>query len=128
VAETKPIPQEIGGNSPSSAGLFGRDELSPTIAQLFESHRPLIDVCVEGLTVWLSSPRGTPLQKCIRIDYDSKDESVSFFPNALLVLGYLAPSFEVPGYTMRLEHDFLHSSVSLWIEPSNANPVSNVTS
>src|SRR5689334_7418963 len=122
------MPQKPRGNLPRSAGFSGRNELSPAVAHLFKSHSPLIDIHGEGLTIWLSSPRGAPLQKCLRIDYDSKDESVSLFPNALLVLGYLAPSFEVPGYIMRLEHDFLHSSVSLWIEPCEPNAVANVIS
>lgn len=87
---------------------------------------PLMGITFQGLTIWLNDNGLAPGKKFLWINYNSNDEKTSGFPEALLALGYLAPSFKLPGYLMRLDHDVQNSCVSLWIEPRDSNAVSGI--
>lgn len=90
------------------------------------SYRVQVDVPTEGLAIWVEPVRGAPFKKCLRVDYDLKDHALGGLADALIILGALAPSFEAPGDIMRLEHDLLHASVRLWIEPGDSLPMGDV--
>lgn len=89
-------------------------------------HSPLMGVDLERLTVWLIPSDGAPGKKRLWVDYDSDDKLVSALPDALLVLGHLAPSFEVPGYVVRLDHDLDQARVSLRLEPRHRGAVEDI--
>ena len=87
------------------------------------SHCVLPHEAVDRVTVWLEGAGGAPSDKFIRVDYNTDGKSPPALPEALTILGYLAPSFVVPGYVVRLDHDLKKSCVLLRLEPSESMPV-----
>ena len=97
-----------------------------TIDHKILTYSATIDIPIEGINIWLEVVSDAPSLKRLRVDYNTNDETVCGLPNALMILGLLVPSFIGPGYSVRLDNDIQHSSVSILIEPRDSNAVYGV--
>ena len=69
-------------------------------------------------TAWLYGAGGAPAEKSLRIDYDATVETPSALPEALIVLGHLAPAIVIPGHSLRVSQDFENARIVLFLEPN----------
>ena len=107
----------LEGESASVLRLDARATLR-LLQRLFPFEHAL-RISPEGLTVWLNAEPITPCEKFIRVDIDPDRHRASALPNALLILGFLAPAIKTPGYAMCC--DLSQTQVSLRLKPRKRN-------